>query len=352
MYIIVAILAFGILIATHELGHFLLAKACGVKVNEFAIGMGPALLKKQRGETLYSLRALPIGGFCAMEGEDGDSQDERSFGRQKAWKRFLILIAGSAMNFLTGLIIVILIFSGAEAFAGNTIDALEPGFEYGGEQGLMIGDKIVSIDGHRVFYSRDFSNYMARSTGGSIDMVIERDGERILIDDFGLSKKNFVIDGQTVEKYGITFNIISATAGERLKYSLYSTYDFIRLVKMGLTDLITGAVGVKDMSGVVGIVSTINEVGEQSASVSAAMLNIAYICAFIAVNLAVMNMLPIPALDGGRVLFLIITTVIEKITRRKLDTKYEAYINAVCLGLLMLLMIYIMFNDVLRIVNG
>ena len=352
MYIIVAILAFGILIATHELGHFLLAKACGVKVNEFAIGMGPVLLKKQRGETQYSLRALPIGGFCAMEGEDGDSDDARSFGSQKAWKRFLILVAGSIMNFLTGLIIVILIFSGSEAFAGNTVHTLEPGFKYGGETGIMVGDTVYSIDGHRVFYADDFSTYMARSTDGKVDMVVIRDGKKVKLNDFGLSKDEFVVNGETVEKYGITFNAISATAGEKLKYSFHSAYDFVRLVKMGLSDLVTGVVGVKDMSGVVGIVSTINKVGEESATVSAAVMNIAYLCAFIAINLSVMNMLPIPALDGGRVFFLIVGCIIEKITRRKLNPKYEAYINTVGLVLLMLLMVYVMFNDVVRIVYG
>lgn len=352
MYIIVAILAFGILIATHELGHFILAKACGVKVNEFAVGMGPVLLKKQRGDTQYSLRALPIGGFCAMEGEDGESDDARSFGSQKVWKRFLILIAGPLMNFLTGLIIIILLFSGAEAFSGNTVQSLEPGFRYGGENGIMVGDSIFSIDGERVFYANDFLTYMGRSADGKVDMVVIRDGKKVKLTDYDLSKEEFVVNGETVEKYGISFNVIRATAAEKLKYSFYSAYDFVRLVKMGLSDLVTGIVGMKEMSGVVGIVSTINKVGKQSATVSAAVMNIAYLCAFIAINLSVMNLLPIPALDGGRVFFLVVGYIIEKITRRKLDPKYEAYINTVGLGLLMLLMVYVMFNDIVRIVHG
>lgn len=350
MYIAVAVLVFGFLIATHELGHFLVAKAFGVKVNEFAIGMGPAIVKKQKGETLYSLRALPIGGFCAMEGEDGDSEDERSFSNQKVWKRFLVLIAGSSMNFLTGLIIVAIVFSSAGAFRINRIETLSPGFEYGGEAGLIEGDAIISIDGHRIFYHRDFVNYMSRAAGKDVDMVIERDGRKIALKDFGLSAKATAADGEA-EDYGITFAAVKATPGERLKYSLYTTYDFVRLVKMGLSDLITGRVGVKDMSGALGIITVINDVGENSETSRDAAMNIAYLCAFIAVNLAVMNMLPIPALDGGRVFFLFVTAIIEKLTRKKLNPKYEAYINTVALGLLIVLMAYVMFNDVLRIIH-
>ena len=352
MYILVAILAFGILIAVHELGHFLVAKLCGVKVNEFAIGMGPAIFKKQGKETLYSLRILPLGGYCSMEGEDEESEDPRSFSSQKAWKKLLILVAGSFMNFLFGFIVIVFIFINAVGFASNTVDSLEEGFQYGGENGLMAGDTIEMIDGERIVYSRDFSTYMSRSTDGKVDMVIRRNGEKILLEDYPLAKSNFVVNGEIVNKYGINFKLAEATGAENLKYSVYSAYDFVRMVKMGLSDLITGAVGLKDMSGVVGIVSTIQEVGESSPTVRDAIINIAYLCAFIAINLAVMNMLPIPALDGGRVFFLAVTWVIEKIIRKKLDPKYEGYIHTAGLVLLIGLMVYVMFNDIMRIVNG
>ena len=196
MYILLAILAFGILIASHELGHFLAAKACGVRVNEFAIGMGPTLLKKQGKETKYSLRLLPIGGFCAMEGEDEESEDPRAFSSQKPWKRFIILVAGAAMNFLLGLIIVIIIFSQYNYFAGNTVTSLLDGFPLSNE--LHVGDTVYSIDGERIHYADDFSTFMSRAGGEPVDMVVVRDGEKVVLDNLPLKLTEYNINGQIV----------------------------------------------------------------------------------------------------------------------------------------------------------
>ncbi len=353
MYIAVAIIAFGILIAVHELGHFIAAKACGVKVNEFAIGMGPAIFKKQRGETLYTLRILPLGGFCAMEGEDTGSPDPRSFNSRPVWKRLIILIAGSFMNFLLGLIISLMIFSQLSAFASNSIAGFAEGFPLQGTDGLMVGDKVIKIDGHRIFYADDFTTYMRRSTGGSVDMVVVRDGSRVKLNDLPLIPREYANDDGTVSlRYGVTFNYVRADTWDRINYGFYEAFNFVRSVWLGLSDLVTGAVGVRDMTGVVGIVDIISETGEASPTTTIALINIAYICAFIAVNLAVMNMLPIPALDGGRVFFLIITWIIEKITRRHVDPKYEGYIHTTGMTLLFALMAFLIVNDILRIVNG
>ncbi len=352
MYIVIAILAFGILIATHELGHFATAKLCGIRVNEFAIGMGPAFFKRQKGETLYSLRVLPIGGFCAMEGEDGESEDTRAFVNQALWKRLIVLVAGAFMNFLVGFLIVVLLFSGASAFATNQIAELADDFPYTGEEGLMPGDRILEIDGMRIYYPSNFSQYAARA-GGSADILIERDGEEILLEDFPLETRAYTDEnGETVYRYGITFGTEAATFGSKLAYSWNTTKDFVRMVWVGLSDLVTGRAGLGDMSGVVGIVSTINQVGEASESSRAALENIAYLFAFIAVNLAVVNLLPIPALDGGRVFFLLVNGLITLITKKKVNPKYEGYIHAVGLVLLMGLMVVVLFNDVLRIVRG
>ena len=350
MYIIIAILAFGVLIAVHELGHFAAAKACGVKVNEFSIGMGPAIFKKQGKETLYALRCLPIGGYCAMEGEDEDSGDERAFTRQKAWKRAIILVAGAAMNFIMGFIIVAILYSGAQGFVNNRVVETVDGFKYA-ENGIEPGDTIYSIDGHRVYYSSDFSTYMSRSDG-TVDMVVIRDGEKVLLKDYALSPENYIEeDGSESYRYGITFGVNDGTFFEKLRYSAYTSYNFVRMVWMGLSDLVTGAAGLRDMAGVVGIVSTINDVGQQSASTGIAIQNIAYLVAFIAVNLAVMNLLPIPALDGGRVFFLIITAIIEKISKKKIDPKYEGYVHAAGMVALLGLMAVLVVNDIVRIVN-
>jgi regulator of sigma E protease len=353
MYIIIAIIAFGFLIAIHELGHFVAAKLCGVRVNEFAIGMGPAILKKQGKETLYALRLLPIGGFCAMEGEDGDSEDPRAFSSQARWKRLIILAAGAFMNFLVGFIVVIILCMQMHSFVGTTITDLADGFPNAGADGLMVGDTIVALDGERLYYSSDFSTFIARDTDGQVDLEIIRNGDKIQLEDFPLEMREYTdADGQTRLRYGITFNSIEGTFGQQLKYSTYTTMNFVRLIRVSLSDLFHGAVGLKDLSGPVGIVSVINDVGNASAEVSDAISNIAYLFAFIAVNLAVMNMLPLPALDGGRIFFLIVTWIIERISRRRLNPKYEGYIHAAGLVLLMGLMVVVMISDVVKIING
>ena len=352
MYIILAVLAFGILIASHEFGHFIAAKACGVKVNEFSIGMGPAIYKRQKGETLYALRALPIGGYCAMEGEDEEKDDPRAFTSQALWKKLIILVAGAFMNFVLGVIIIFLVYSNATVFVSPTVDKLVDGFKYGGESGLMEGDTVISIDGHRIFYSNDFSTYMSRSTDGTVDMVVMRDGNEITLENYALRQETYVIDGEELVRYGITFKTIEATALEKTKYSLYTAYNFIRMVQMSFSDLISGAAGIQDMAGVVGIVDVINDVGTSSPTVADGLLNIAYLCSFVAICLAITNLLPIPALDGGRVFLLIVTWIVEKITRKHVDPKYEGYIHAAGMVLLLGLMAVVMFNDIARVING
>jgi len=350
MYIVVAVIIFGLLIASHEAGHFIAAKACGVKVLEFSIGMGPAIFKKQGKETIYSLRALPVGGFCAMEGEDSASRDPRAFTNQAAWKRLIILVAGSAMNFLLGFILVLLVFSQTDSFTTPTITGFMEGCPYEGEDGLMAGDTIYKIDGERIYFSSDVGFYLGRGNGRTVDLVLIRDGKKITLDDFPMTLREYEVDGEKVMKYGLYFGVKETGAAARLKYSWYCVLNFVRLVRLGLVDLIRGAVGIRDMSGPVGIVGLINDVGRESATVSDAFSNIAYLTAFITVNLSVMNMLPIPALDGGRVLFLIVTWVAERILRRKIDPKYEGYIHAAGLILLLGLMAFVMFNDIAKII--
>jgi regulator of sigma E protease len=351
MYIVIGIIVFGILIAVHELGHFMAAKACNVKVLEFSIGMGPRLLKKQGKETLYSLRALPIGGSCLMEGEDEDTPDPRSFTAQKRWKRFIILIAGAAMNFILGAIIVFLLFSQASGFVGTKVTELADGFPLQGENGLMPGDRLVSINGERLFYIDDFATFMMLAGDKPVDLVVDRGGKTITLADFPLKRQEYTIDGVKQLKYGITFNQLEGTTGEKLKYSAYTTMNFVRLVRVSLVQLFSGHIGMNELSGPVGIVSTMNQAAE-GRSFGAAMYNIAYIGALIAVNLAVMNLLPIPALDGGRIFFMIVTYFIEKISRRHVDPKYEGYIHTAGFMLLLGLMCVIMVNDVVKIVHG
>ena len=353
MYIIIAIIIFGLLIASHELGHFIVAKLCGVKVLEFAIGMGPTLLKKQGKETLYSWRLLPLGGFCAMEGEDEDTGDPRAFTKQSAWKRILILVAGAAMNFITGLLLILIVFSTAVGFNTPTITGFMDGCPYVGEYGFMEGDTIYSIDGHRTYFSGNVTTYLSRAEDEYVDIVLKRGEDKVRLDDYRLVPSIEVTDenGNTSMKYGFYFGVKEHGFGAQLKYSWYCAMDFVRMVWMSLGDLLSGVVGVKEMSGVVGIVAMINDVGQSAPTVTDALLDIAYLAAFIAVNRAVMNLLPIPALDGGRILFLILTWIIEHITRRKLDPKYEGYVHAAGLVLLIGLMVFVMFNDVVKLIR-
>ena len=349
MYIILGILIFGILIATHELGHFTVAKLFKVKVSEYAIGMGPAIIKKQKGETLYAWRAVPIGGYCAME-EDEESDDPRAFTNQVWWKRMLILIAGAAMNFIFGFIVLMFLVPGSASFSAPVLSGFEAGCPYEGEQGLMVGDEFYEIDGHRIYFTSNISFFLNRSEDTRYDLILLRNGEKLELKDFDLSPVEYELDGQTVTKIGIYMGGSEETGfGTVLSRAWDASKDFTRLVWLGLSDLLTGAVGLKELSGPVGIVEIINDVGESAATTTGAMMGIAYLAAFIAINLAVMNMLPIPALDGGRVLFLLVTAAYEGLTRRRLNPKYEGYVHTAGFVLLLGLMAIVMLNDIYKL---
>lgn len=351
MYIIIAIIIFGILIAIHEFGHFTAAKLCGVKVEEFAIGMGPALFKKQKGETVYALRILPIGGFCAMAGEDEESDDPRAFTNQGFWKKFVILCAGSFMNLVLGIVLILIMYAGAQAFVTPTIDHFMDGCPYEGTEAMQAGDTFYSIDGQRIYLVSDVSSFLMRGDG-VYDIVMLRDGEKVELKDFALTTKTYAEYANDGPKYGFVFGYTEATFGTKLEYTWNTTLEFSRLVWLGLGDLINGKVGLKDMSGPVGIVDMMNEVGQQAESTKAAADNLLYISAFIAVNLAIMNMLPIPALDGGRVFLMIVTVIIEAVSRKKLDPKYEGYIHLGGMVLLLGLMALVMYNDITKLITG
>ncbi|MCL2124437.1 MAG: site-2 protease family protein [Oscillospiraceae bacterium] len=350
MYIVIAIIAFGLLIAIHELGHFTAAKALGVKVNEFAIGMGPKILRKQGKETLYTLRALPFGGFCAMD-EDVASDDPRAFTAQKRWRRVIILAAGGIANFLAACIIIIILVMGYEGFGGTTLVGFAEASPNEGVGKLMVGDTIVSINGEKLYYKEDFS-LMMQIAGNNVDLVILRNGEYNRFKNFQFEQKEYIVEGEPQMLYGITFNRIEGTFGAKMKYAAYSAMNYVRLIRLSIAQLISGAAGITDLAGPVAIVDTMNGIGKTAGSFGLALAEIARFTAFIGVNIALVNLLPIPAMDGGRILFVFITWFIEKVTRRKLDPKYEGYIHTAAMVLLMGLMVFVLVNDVLRIVSG
>lgn len=356
LYILIAILVFGFLIATHELGHFLTAKALGVKVNEFSIGMGPSLFKRQKGETLYSVRALPIGGFCAMEGEDDDSADPRAFGRAAGWKKLIILCAGAAMNFLTGLIIIMILYSSAPGFYQPVLGEISEG--YGLEEcGLEKGDRIISIDGHRIYNMGNVMMFLDRA-GDDVDWVVERNGQKLTLKDIHMPLQKDGVDenGKPIFRRGISVgqSVLPATPLIRLQYSWYTAMDYVRTVWIGLGDLITGAMGFKDMSGPLGIINTMSKVGsneEISPTPMAAAYNLATLAALIAVNLAVMNLLPLPALDGGRIFFLLLNGILYGLFRKKIKPEHEGWVHMVGMALLLALMLFVTLSDVGKMIG-
>ena len=350
VYILIGILVFGILIASHEFGHFITAKACGVRVDEFAVGMGPAIWKKQKGETLYALRCIPIGGYCAMAGEDSASEDPRAFTNQAPWKRILILCAGAAMNFLLGLLVVFFIYLSAWGFYVPVLTGFMEGCPYASPEGLQTGDQFWSIDGHRIYDTDDVGYYLSQG-GDSYDLVLIRGERKVVLKDFTMTPQ--VYDESGKEYFGLYLGngLERATFGKKLQHTWDTTMQFSRMVWRGLGDLIGGNVAVKELAGPVGIVDYMAETGEQAESFGEALENILLLAALIAVNLAIMNLLPIPALDGGRIFLLVVTCIIEAFTKKKLDPKYEGYIHLVGMVLLLGLMVFVFYNDIVRIVT-
>lgn len=349
LYLLLAILFFGILIAVHEFGHFATAKLTHVKVNEFSIGMGPMLLQKQKGETLYSLRLLPIGGYCAMEGEDEATGDPRAFSCQPAWKKLLILVAGSFMNFLFGLLLAMLLMMQVSSFTTTTVAELMDGFPAQGETGLMHGDEIRKIGNGRVYLFDDVSLLLGRAEG-PVDIEVRRNGETILLEDLNIEPKEYEYEGKVALRYGLVFQRKEAGFADRISLGWGQTMDFVRLVWLSLGDLFGGRAGLKDMSGVIGIVDTISSVGAQSQTVALGIQNVVFFVAFVAVNLAVMNLLPIPALDGGRIFFVIVNGIFTWITHKKIDPKYEGYVHTVGFVLLLVLMAVLAVGDVWKLI--
>lgn len=352
LYILLAILFFGFLIAVHEFGHFMTAKLSGVKVNEFSIGMGPQLLKKQGKETVYSLRLLPIGGFCAMEGEDESTDDPRSFAKASAWRRFLILVAGSATNFLVGILILLCLFSTAKSTAVPTISSFADGCPAYTEGYLRPGDTLLKINGHRVLVYNDVTTLLSRGNGSTVDLVIRRDHETLTLKDVPVALAEYPDgNGGTTQRYGINFSVAESTFASNMGTALRTGADFVRMVWFGLEDLFSGAAGLKDMSGPIGIVNTMSQVGEQSDTAGNALLNLLYFGAFITVNLAVMNLLPLPALDGGRIFFLVLNVILSKVIHREIPGKYEGYVHMAGMALLLALMLVVGINDVYRLIG-
>ncbi len=340
---ILAILLFCVMIFSHELGHFIAAKRCGVRVNEFAFGMGPVIWKKQRGETLHSIRLLPIGGFCAMEGEDEESEDERAFGNKKPWQKIVILAAGSLMNVLCAIIIMCIVV-GVRGFATTTIGQITGG-SAAEASGLAVGDKIISITTTQETYEidqwADVSEAMNSVTSGDgITIGYERGGSSYTVDANPTLSEGVDSQGNTVNYYVLGISCkISHSPFKALVAGTQSTWAMTKMMFAALLQLFTGEASPDELTGPVGMVQMVSKTTEYG------FWYYGFLTALICLNLAVINMLPLPALDGGRIIFVLYSAL----TGKQVSEKVEGTIHLAGLALLMLLMIYVTFNDVERI---
>ena len=343
MKIIIAILIFSIIILFHELGHFLLAKKNGIRVNEFSLGLGPTLAGFTRGETKYSIKLLPFGGACMMEGEDGESIDERAFGNKSVWARISVVAAGPVFNFIMAWICALLLLGFIGYDRPVLVDVTEG--SAAAEAGILPGDEIISMNGYRTHFYREVSQYTMFHPGESVELVYERDGKRQEVTleprlDEESGRYLLGVVGSGLRERGTVLETVTHSFYE-VKFWIYNTVESLKM-------LVGGKVEMNQLSGPVGIVKFVGdtyETNQEAGGSFDAFLSMLNICIFLSANLGIMNLLPLPALDGGRLVFLII----EAIRRKRVDPEKEGMVHFIGLIALMALMVFVMFNDIRNI---
>ena len=333
--ILITILIFAVIIFIHECGHFAAAKLCKVRVNEFALGMGPTLFHFGKGETRYALRLFPIGGFVSMEGEDGGSGDPRAFCNQKVWKRILIVCAGAFMNLVLGFIVVLLMTIPSDRLPSMTVAQF---YENASTEaaGLQAGDEILRVNGRSIWVDSDLIYTLSTDEDGVVDMVVRRDGEKVELSDVAFTTQ----DGTLVIDF--TVQGVPANLPNVLSYSFRKTASIGRLVWIAVGQLITGQSSINELSGPIGTAQAIGQ------AASAGLSTVMYLFAFITINVGIFNILPVPALDGGRLIFLLF----ELITRRRIKPEHEAYVHFAGFVLLILLIIFVSYHDIVNLIRG
>ncbi|MBR5157902.1 MAG: site-2 protease family protein [Clostridia bacterium] len=335
--IIVAILIFALMIFVHEFGHFIVAKAVSIRVLEFAVGMGPKIFSKQKGETLYSVRAVPIGGFCAMEGEDENSSDPRAINNKPAWQRFLVLAAGAFMNILLGFVLLTVMMSQGEAVATNKVaQVIENTAAY--DAGLMPGDEIIKIAGSRTHIAADVTWATSRRGDAETEFLVKRNGE----------KRSILIQPREENgrfTYGFSLASEDNSFINTIKSGYYGTFFYSKLIVGSLVDLFRGDVKVTQLSGPIGIVSEIGSAVEETAKTGMpGLLNLINLAVILTINLGIFNLLPLPALDGGRIFFVIV----EMIRRKPIPPQKEGMVHFIGFALLILLSIFVALMDIMK----
>ena len=347
LLIAIAVLLFGFIVFVHEFGHFFTAKLSKIKVNEFAIGMGPQIFSFTKGETKYALRLFPIGGYCAMEGEDEESNDEGAFGNKPVLSRILVVVMGAVMNMLLGLVLIFFLLLPQKTFASTTVAEFTENSAVQAA-GIEVGDRFCEIDGYKIYGDRDLSFALSLANPESVDIKVVRNGEKLTFNDI---KFNTVKNGDQ-DILALDFYVYpqKKTAVTLVSKTFTEAGSLVRMVWMSLSGLVTGRFGLNDVAGPVGAAQAITQAasdGLQSGLMDA-IANIVFMMTIITINLGVVNLLPLPALDGGRLLFLII----EAIRRKPISQKYEGWIHAAGFFLLIAFMILITFNDILRLITG
>lgn len=339
MNLILIILVFGVIIAFHEFGHFIVAKKCGITVNEFAIGMGPTIWSHKKNETKYSLKLLPIGGYCLMLGEDEEIEDENAFSNKPVWQRIAVVFAGPIFNFALAFVFSIVLIALAGYDSASIGEVAEESAAY--EAGLEAGDVITNMNNEHIYNYREVLVYMQfHQDGEPIDITVKRDNKSI----------NYTITPKANEDGIYQIGIIGrqrekADALTAVKYGALELRYWIKTTILSLKELVTGNVSLNNLSGPVGIGKMMNDTIEEASETGGAIdvfLNVLNFCILLSANLGVMNLLPIPALDGGRLLFLII----EAIRRKKIPTEKEAIFHFIGFVILIGLMVVVFFNDI------
>jgi len=339
---IIAIIIFSVIILFHELGHFLLAKKSGIRVNEFCLGLGPTLFGVQKGETYYSVKLLPFGGACMMEGEDADSEDDAAFGKKSVWARISVVAAGPIFNFIMAFFLAFILISciGVDT---PVISGVMKGYS-AQTAGMQEGDVIVKMNNKSIHFYREVSMYSYFHEGEPVKITYERDGQRYTADltptlDEESGRYLLGLTSRTERKKGNVFS--------NLKNSVYEMNYWIWTTLQSLKMLVTGKVSPNELSGPVGIVKTIGDTYDASRSdgIFYVFINMLNFSILLSANLGVMNLLPLPALDGGRLVFLLI----EAVRRKKVDPQKEGMVHFVGIMILMGLMVLIMFNDIRKL---
>lgn len=341
--IVAAILVFSIIVIVHELGHFLLAKKNGITVVEFSVGMGPRLLSFTKNGTKYSIKALPFGGSCMMLGEDEDEADEGAFNNKSVWARVSVIAAGPIFNFILAFVFAVIIISNVGYDKPVLTDVID-GYP-AQEAGLMAGDVITKLNNETITIYRDVSMYLYLHPGENLKVQFTRGGERYettiapkLNEETGNYMMGIQVSSQRQKPSGVL---------EIFRYSAYEVKYLIKLTVKSVGMVFQGKVKADDLSGPVGIVTMIGESVEESkpSGFFYVFLTLANMCILLSANLGVMNLLPFPALDGGRLVFLLI----EAVLGRPIDREKEGLIHVIGMVCLMALMVFILFNDIRKL---